>query len=173
MRSSLGSQTSRNDGPQVQWEPLSRKVRWGMTERTPDICFWLLHAHVHGNIPLQIPLHTNTTWHKHVPHKTHHSKMFNFVVLVYLLCHLTITTNFRIFSSPCNNYQLVKVILILIPCTTTNLTSVSIVFLVLDICHKQHTMYVLLCLASFIWHNVFKIHLYCSVLQDSITLLLY
>lgn len=76
--------------------------------------------------------HTNTMWYKHVPHKTHHSKMCNFVVLVYLLCHLAITTNFRIFSSPWKNYQLVKVILILIPCTTTNLTSVSMVFLVLE-----------------------------------------
>lgn len=85
--------------------------------------------------------HTNTTWHKHVPHKTHYSKICNFVVLIYLLCHLAITTNFRIFSSPWKNYQLVKIILILIPCITTNLTSVSMIFLVLDISHKQHTMY--------------------------------
>lgn len=113
--------------------------------------------------------HTNTMWHKHVSHKTYHSKMCNFVVLIYLLCHLAITSNFRIFSSPWKNDQLVKIIFILIPCTTTNLTSVSVISLVLDICNKQHTMHVFLCLASFVWHNVFKIHLYCSILQDFIT----
>lgn len=55
--------------------------------------------------------HTNTMWRKHVSHKTYHSKMCNFVVLIYLLCHLAITANFRIFSSPWKNDQLVKIIL--------------------------------------------------------------
>ena len=46
---------------------------------------------------------------------------------------------------------------------TTNMLSVSVDLLILDISYKwNHTICDLLCLASFIWHNSFKVHR-CSI----------
>ena len=111
-----------------------------------------------------------------------HSHNIEFIILIILKYTIqwflvfsqsctTITTNYRTFVSPQN----VTIYLLAVtphsflpskPLASTNLLPVSVNLFNLNISNRwNHTIYGILCLASVIQHNVFKIHPCCSMYQ--------